>query len=480
MTSCNTLNTGTRRLRLACVFLFCVIGFNLSLTLPAGYGWPSVYPTGTTLYQPDKTFNGYTLFSLISDSPSGKSSELYLINMSGETVKTWNVPFSPVLHGRLLPNGNVLVIGHNSTQRINRPGSGKYWMGGSAGWLVELTWEGKQVFKHVDLNMHHDFARLPNGNYLYLAWEVVPPALKAKVRGGIKGSEHADGTMFNDYLVEVTPQGQKVWEWHANQHLDPDIDIIGPIYRRDEWLHVNSLSVLQNGDILLTSRSTDSLLIIERKTGKVVFRWGNTRYWEKNSSQIEFKKSRNVSGGPHDGQQIPPGHPGAGHLLCYDNGVYLDKSRIIEIDPVSQNIIWQSPQAKTYGRMHFSNFLGGVQRLPNGNTLVCDGANGRFFQITPTGETVWEFVNPFISNPAFQGAVFKAHTYAQNYCPQFAALAPALGPAVIPPPNSRFHVTTITTPKTTPEHSHRHYQVVIIALLLLLAAIGVTIATRRK
>jgi hypothetical protein len=43
----------------------------------------------------------------------------------------------------------------------------------------------------------------------------------------------------------------------------------------------------------------------------------------------------------------------------------------------------------------FSHFISSAQRQPNGNTLICEGANGRFFEVTPSGEIVWEYVNPF-------------------------------------------------------------------------------------
>ncbi len=403
-----------------------------SMLFPASpaRAWPTVYPTGTTLYDPDKSFNGYTLFTPLGDVPGGQNSTLYLINMNGEVVHRWSVPFSP-LQGRLLPNGNLIVIGRNDKNDPGRPGTGAYEMGGVAGWLVELSWDGKRVFKHVDLNMHHDFARLPGGNTIYLAWEPVPEALRGKVRGGIKGSEHPDGTMFNDSLVEIDPQGKVVWEWHANTHLDPDLDIMGPLYKRQEWLHANSLAVLADGNVALTGRNTDSLLVLEKRNGRILWRWGNAAYGDKPSGHLEYRSGSDVMGGPHDVREIPLGYPGAGRLSCYDNGTYAAASRVVEIDPATRKLIWQSSQPGL-GRKHFSNFVSGAQRLPNGNTLVCDGANGRFFQVTPANKTVWEYVNPYITSPLYRGAVFKVHHYPPGYCPQFDALQPAQGPAVVP------------------------------------------------
>jgi outer membrane protein assembly factor BamB len=392
--------------------------------------WPTVYPTGTTLYDPEKTENGYVLFAPLDDGEGGDTGVLYLINMNGQVAHQWSVPFTP-LQGRLLPSGNVVIIGRNNKGATKRPGVGKYHIGGASGWLVELDWDGKLVFKHVDLAMHHDFAKLPNGNYLYLAWEPVPPELCKKIRGGIKGTEFENGVMFNDKLVEIDPQGKVVWEWRANEHLDPDLDIVGPMYKREEWYHGNSVCVLSDGHIALSGRFTDSLLVIDRRTGKIILRWGNAAYLDKKTGRIEYRTGTEVLGGPHDVREIPAGYPGAGNLTCYDNGTYTSASRVVEIDRTGK-LVWQSSDPRS-GRKHYSYHLAGAERLRNGNTLVCDGANGRFFQVTKDGRVAWEYINPFIPSPKYQGAVFNVHFYGHDYCRQFQGLPSARGPAVSPP-----------------------------------------------
>src|SRR5262249_2956242 len=42
----------------------------------------------------------------------------------------------------------------------------------------------------------------------------------------------------------------------------------------------------------------------------------------------------------------------------------------------------------------YSFFISGAQRLPNGNTLICAGALGTFFEVTPEKEIVWKYKNP--------------------------------------------------------------------------------------
>ena len=459
---------------------FLSILVSLLIAAAPAFAWPTVYPRGTTLYDPQRAFNGYTLFSMISAVPLAKSSVLLLIDMNGQIVHQWKVPFSPVLQGRLLPNGNVVIIGQNDQAAPQRPGVGQRWMGGAAGWIVELDWDGKKVFEHVDLKMHHDCIKLPNGNYLYTAWEPVPKALQKKVRGGAIGTEHKDGTMFNDYLVEINPQGKTVWTWHANAHLNPDIDIIGPFYKREEWSHAGSVAMMQNGNILLASRHLDSMIVIDKKTGKIIFRWGNTAYLDKATGRLEYRIGENNLGGPHDAQEIAPGLLGSGLLLCYDNGTYADLSRVVAVDPVRRHVVRQWRAPKVLGRNHFSSFLGGAQMLPNGNMLICDGANGRFFQLTDDNKMVWEYVNPYtMTTPDFRGAVYKIHHYAPDYCPQFKALPAAAGPAVVPKADEfpAAEAAMVVAPQLVPQDTPATQQAVaqprlqnVLALLVALAA----------
>lgn len=204
---------------------------------PAG-AWPTVFPTGVTVHDREAAAEGCFLYASLDNGEAGDAGVLHLVDTGGRVVHRWQVPFTP-LAGKLLPSGNIVVIGRNNKGAVRRPGVGKYHIGGASGWLVELDWDGGLVFKHVDLAMHHDFAKLKNGNYLYLAWEPVPEPLRTRIRGGIKGTEFADGVMFNDKLVEVDPRGKTVWEWHANEAMDVDLDIVGPLYRREEWYHGN-------------------------------------------------------------------------------------------------------------------------------------------------------------------------------------------------------------------------------------------------
>jgi hypothetical protein len=81
-----------------------------------------------------------------------------------------------------------------------------------------------------------------------------------------------------------------------------------------------------------------------------------------------------------------------GKILVFDNGVTRGFSRVVEVNPVTGDILWEytgDPPESFY-----SYEKGSAQRLPNGNTLICDGDNGRAFEVTRAGEMVWEWLNP--------------------------------------------------------------------------------------
>ena len=155
---------------------------------------------------------------------------------------------------------------------------------------------------------------------------------------------------------------------------------------------------------------------------------------------------------------IPQGLPGEGNVMVFDNQgaagfppIYLNMfpgSRVLEIDPISQEIIWQYDASCT-GRpfwTFFSSFISSARRLPNGNTLIDEGMNGRFFQVTPQGEIVWEYVNPYFgkfsdhdveSGGSLSNYAFRAQPIPYDWVPDGT---PHTEKAVIPPDVSEFRL----------------------------------------
>ena len=152
---------------------------------------------------------GYTLFSPLQGMVTN------LIGLRGEVVHQWQHGMRNGTYGYLLENGNLLWTGMLP--------EGPKGMGGLGGLLREYDWNGKVVWEHRHVGQHHDFRRLANGNTIYLAWEVVPPEIVARIPGGLPGTQHADGCMYGDYIQEVTPAGRwcgsgtpaATWRWRS-------------------------------------------------------------------------------------------------------------------------------------------------------------------------------------------------------------------------------------------------------------------------
>ena len=191
-------------------------------------------------------------------------------------------------------------------------------------------------------------------------------------------------------------------------------------------------------------------------------------------------------GGNHDIQWIRAGLPGAGNLLLFNNGMSVPRaqrdrdaqSEILQINPyldgdgvdtggyvnpplagythipetdatgrtppvtrlVSKQIVWAYRPLDGFVSYHAS----GVQRLPNGNTLVGLARPGRLLEITPDGEVVWEYVNPVTREEGIVTTVITSrHTNTLGgWSPyRYAPDHPGLADKDLTPkgPISRFH-----------------------------------------
>jgi len=358
---------------------------------------------GVTRYVPSRAYNGYALFAPLF----GFGRDIWLIDMQGRIVHRWNTePYGPTF-ARLLPNGNLLYLGV-------KPGGTKGPVLGDlfgekyepkseeerGAYLIEVDWDNNLIWKYEAPYYNHDFNRMENGNTIYIKFITVPQDIAAKVKGGIPGTE-SNGVMWADGLEEVTPEGKVVWEWRAYEHLDPEEDAICPHERRVEWCHMNTCTVLPDGNILGSFRHTNIICFIDKATGDIIWRWGVREL----------------------GHQHEPTMLNNGNILVYDNGVHrffsqdLDYySRILEVNPTTNEIEWEykaDPPSDFY-----SLGMGSAQRLPNGNTFICESLPGRLFEITPDGEIVWEYISPFYGQFLVYGQcsiIYRAYRYGSDY-----------------------------------------------------------------
>jgi hypothetical protein len=331
----------------------------------------------TTFYSVSQSHPGLTLYAPLD----GK--EAVLVNMVGKVIHRWELEHKPGAHAELLPNGNLLYAGKNESGPLAD-------FEGAGGILREVDKQGTTVWEYADDYLHHSFRRLENGNTLALRWVEVPAETAAKVKGGLSGSE-IDGRMWGDEIIEIDPKGAIVWSWKAHEHLDPQMDSICPVCARSEWTHATTIDVLENGNVLLNCMRTNEIIVVAKSSGSISLRWGKEELSHPNGASVTRE----------------------GRFLIFDSGRHCEGegqgfSRAIEFDPKKFKMVWgyeEDPPVYLY-----SSFLGSAQRLPNGNTLLCEGTTGRMLEVNTKGAMAWEYVVP----DEYESEKYRTNRYIFN------------------------------------------------------------------
>ena len=417
------------------------------------------------LINEDDAFIGYTLFAPMPYHVT------YLIDNNGLLVHSWECEDRPRFAARLLETGNLL----RSSMRGENP---DFPGGGSGGIVQEIAWDGSIVWEFEYSSdqylLHHDIKNLPNGNVLMIAWEY--KSGREAIEAGRDPDLLPSNKLWPDYIIEVEPDGQSggniVWEWHIWDHLIQDFDPAkenygvvgdhpelldinydprtGPNYGGADWNHMNSIDYNQELDqILVSAHTQNEIYVIDHSTttkeaaghsggrygkgGDFLYRWGNPRsYGAGTEENRRFFRQ-------HNARWIEPGFPGERNILVFNNGLNRpdgDYSTVEEIEPPiddegnyllvpgtafgPEESVWIYTAENPYD--FYSMSLSGAHRFPSGNTLICDGQAGTFFEITSEEEIVWLYINPVNADgpvdqgdPPLENIVFWARRYAPDF-----------------------------------------------------------------
>ena len=416
-----------------------------------------------------ESFDGYTLVA-----PAG-ATRTHLIDNCGRIVNQWDSEFRTGESAYLLEDGSLL--------RTCRLPSDYFSAGGIGGRVEKFSWEGEMLWS-FDIatdtaHHHHDIAPLPNGNVVFLCWEYISPE-EAAAAGRL-----IEGQLWPPMLVEIEPDGAEggnvVWEWHAWDHLIQDVDSALPNYgspaehptRFDvnygqvssggfpggvsggDWFHCNAVDYHEELDqLIVNSRNWNEFFIIDHgltseeaasNAGDLLYRWGNPQTYGRGTEEDRVFYQQ------HDAHWLLGEGPAADSIsdpaltvLVYNNGNGRpsgDGSSVDELilpwDDVTDSytlppaddltvpfgpdtLDWMWPELPS---MDFhSHNISGSQRQPNGNTLICEGSKGHLFEITPSGEIVWEYYTAYNQfGPISQGdnpfgnATFRAYRYGPDF-----------------------------------------------------------------
>ncbi len=412
---------------------------------------PPLMPRGLVEAKPG-TSDGYVLFSPVLAGTG------FLIRNDGQVVHAWP---SELTGGALylLPNGNLLR-GVRDPDLLHFRFGGVGGILQELDWHGNVVWEWR--LGDAKRVLHHDIEPLPNGNVLALAWELkTPEEAWAAGRRADAIPEMGLMSEYVIEIEPIRPRGARiVWEWHVWDHLVQDHDPNAPGYGdpsghperldlnadagapaisaaeleqlkalgyappearpeelRADFLHANAIDYHPGLDqIAISVPTTGEIWILDHGLGSaeaagprgdLLYRWGNPASYGRGDgspARLFFQ---------HDVRWIPDGQEGAGNLTVFNNGRGRPEGPFSSVDEIAPPLLPDGRYALEAGRPYgpaelawtarlppdrFAPFISGATRLRNGNTLVCAGTDGILLELTPDGEIVWEYRNPYSGN----------------------------------------------------------------------------------
>jgi len=235
--------------------------------------------------------------------------------------------------------------------------------------IVDL--DGTVTYEYPPDMAHHDFAKLSNGNIIYLIYDLI--------------ELREDYTILGDGIHIIDPfTDEIVWEWIGQDHIplaDNNPNDLNNIFygAGHDWTHSNSLWFDEaNNYIYLNVRNLNRIYKIKYPSGEVEWIMGDGG---------DFGEG--IWSHSHDPHYVDPSH-----ILMFDNGLYRPNGEIysqaimVEYDAEAgtAGIVWSYREDPDF----FSLGMGGVWYTGNGNIAICDGANGRIVEVTEAGEKTFE------------------------------------------------------------------------------------------
>lgn len=416
---------------------------------------------GLLSWNPERSFSGYHLIY------PNQQSTVYLLDACGRIVHQWedgNLA-RPGTVAKLAPDGSLFRAKNDLSLQMD-PTFGS---GGSGGTIEQLTWDGEVVWQFLIADSikraHHDIHLMPNGNLLAIVWE--RKSRSEIIAMGFDTIQNPQQELWSEAIYEIDPTNDSVvWSWHVWDHLVQDFDPSKPGYgdvsghpgrihinyrgntnlNLVDFLHFNAVDYSPILDqIIISVRNFDEIWIIDHSTskeeaagstggasgrgGELLFRWGNPHAYDRGSpdDRVFFQQ--------HDVQWIlEPELMGSeiyGQICLFNNFIDASYSRGQVLFPVFDTISGTYlmdtngtflPGQVAFSLAHpdeqlsFSALASSIQYLPNGNVLMCASQRGFAYEITPSGEVVWEYRTPMIFGQRIaQGTVLQT---SQNFTNQ--------------------------------------------------------------
>ncbi len=295
-----------------------------------------------------------------------------LIDAKGEVLRSWR--HDPCLkwgNAVLTPAGEVVVIHREPGETAEQSFRARR--------VLKLSWDGDLLWSTA-LAAHHDLDLMPDGRVAVLTYRHRPiPRIHPSipVRDHYVALLSAGGELLEEVsLTDILEASPGVFRFRPGRPREHEGSMeLDTIHSNSiEWMRNEALAkqhrMYASSNFLLCSRNQNAVMIVDWSSKRVVWSWG-----------------QGTLSGPHDATLLS-----SGNILVFDNGLNRRYSRVLEVDPRTNQVVWSysAPEPRSF----FSSHRGAAQRLANGNTLITDSAAGRAFEVTPEGELVWSYLNP--------------------------------------------------------------------------------------
>jgi len=335
---------------------------------------PAPAATGILAHDSERAYEGLNLYT------SGHAPEAILMNMDGEVVHRWAYPFE-----------DVWAPGSEATQRD--------------GYFEVDYWRRAHLFENGDLlAIYEGFGIVKLDRDSNLLWSF--PRNDGSANESDPGAHHdvfvdADGLIhvltrqarvvprinpgwpiLEDFITVLTPAGEPVdslslleaFEMSSFAPLLQNAAPRGDIFHTNtievlDGRHVERASIFRKGNVLISLRELDVIAIVDMERRVVVWAIAGMARRQHHPTMLDN-----------------------GNMLLFDNLGNAGRSRVIEFDPLTQELVWEYPGSA--GTDLFSQTCGSNQRLPGGNTLITETDRGRALEVDAGGNVVWEFLNP--------------------------------------------------------------------------------------
>lgn len=234
---------------------------------------------------------------------------------------------------------------------------------------------------HGYVTDHHEFQLLPNGHALLIARDAQIVDMSEIVDGGVRRA-----TVVGHHIQELDANNEVVWTWLSWDHYDI-ADAVNEVLTAStiDFTHINSVAVDFDSNLVISSRNQSECAKIDWDTGEFIWRMGGV------NNEFAFLHGTDMNSYQHMFRPVP-GHPH--HYTLFDNGNYHNPrySRAVEfrVDTSDMTVetVWEYRGDSDFR----ADWLGSVQRLDNGNTLICWGGENRPFatEVSAAGERLYQ------------------------------------------------------------------------------------------